>query len=39
LPGDPDPQYGGTAFIVTVPGTQKNTFAFMVTARHVAERL
>jgi hypothetical protein len=35
----PDPEYRGTAFIVTVPGTQDNDFAFMVTARHVAEKL
>ncbi len=35
----PEPDYRGTSFIVTVPGTQDNTFAFMVTARHVAERL
>ena len=26
-------------FIVTVPGTEDNHFAFMVTARHVAEKL
>lgn len=35
----PEPEYRGTGFIVTVPGTQNNTFAFMVTARHVAEHL
>src|SRR5271167_3183477 len=39
LPEMPDPEYRGTAFIVTVPGTQDNDFAFMVTARHVAEKL
>ncbi len=39
LPEMPEPEYRGTGFIVTVPGTQSNTFAFMVTARHVAERL
>ena len=39
LPEIPDPEYRGTAFIVTVPGTQDNHFAFMVTARHVAEKL
>lgn len=39
LPETPDPQYRGTGFIVTVPGTQDNHFAFMVTARHVAEKL
>jgi len=39
LPEIPDPQYRGTGFIVTVPGTQDNHFAFMVTARHVAEKL
>jgi hypothetical protein len=39
LPEIPDPEYRGTAFIVTVPGTQSNHFAFMVTARHVAEKL
>jgi hypothetical protein len=39
LPDMPEPEYRGTGFIVTVPGTQSNHFAFMVTARHVAERL
>jgi hypothetical protein len=39
LPEMPEPEYRGTAFIVTVPGTQDNHFAFMVTARHVAEKL
>src|SRR5579863_5217902 len=39
LPEMPEPEYRGTGFIVTVPGSQSNTFAFMVTARHVAERL
>jgi len=39
LPEIPDPEYRGTGFIVTVPGTQDNDFAFMVTARHVAEKL
>ena len=39
LPEIPDPEYRGTAFIVTVPGAQDNHFAFMVTARHVAEKL
>jgi len=39
LPEMPEPEYRGTAFIVTVPGTQSNHFAFMVTARHVAEHL
>ena len=39
LPEIPDPEYRGTAFIVTAPGTQSNHFAFMVTARHVAEKL
>ena len=39
LPEIPDPEYRGTAFIVTVPGTQSNHFAFLVTARHVAEKL
>ena len=39
LPDMPEPEYRGTGFIATVPGTQSNTFAFMVTARHVAERL
>ena len=39
LPEMPEPEYRGTAFIVTVPGTQSNHFAFTVTARHVAERL
>jgi hypothetical protein len=39
LPEIPDPEYRGTAFIVTVPGTQDNHYAFMVTARHVAEKL
>jgi hypothetical protein len=39
LPEVPDPEYRGTAFIVTMPGTQDNDFAFMVTARHVAEKL
>jgi len=39
LPEIPDPEYRGTGFIVTVPGTEQNDFAFMVTARHVAEHL
>ncbi|MGB8771758.1 MAG: hypothetical protein WCC92_19245 [Candidatus Korobacteraceae bacterium] len=39
LPELPDPEYRGTAFIVTVPGKSDNHFAFMVTARHVAEVL
>lgn len=39
LPEIPDPEYRGTGFIVTVPGTQDNHFAFMVTASHVAEKL
>jgi len=39
LPEIPDPEYRGTAFIVTVPGTQDNHYAFMVTARHIAEKL
>jgi hypothetical protein len=40
VPGEmPDPEYRGTAFIVTVPGTQENSFAYLVTARHVAEHL
>jgi len=40
IPGDmPDPEYRGTAFIVTVPGTQNNHFTYLVTARHVAEHL
>jgi hypothetical protein len=39
LPDMMEPEYRGTGFVVTVPGTQLNHFAFMVTARHVAERL
>ncbi len=39
LPDMPEPEYRGTAFIVTVPGTQSNHFAFAITARHVAEKL
>jgi len=39
LPDDPDPDYRGTGFIVMVKGTENNHFAFMVTARHVAEKL
>ncbi|MGA8735807.1 MAG: hypothetical protein WB558_17955 [Terriglobales bacterium] len=39
LPEIPEPEYGGTAFIVTWPGRNHNDFAFMVTARHVAEKL
>jgi hypothetical protein len=39
LPEIPDPEYRGTTFIVTVPGENENHFAFMVTARHVAEKL
>jgi hypothetical protein len=39
LPDMPEPEYRGTAFVVTVPGTQSNHFAFAVTARHVAEHL
>jgi hypothetical protein len=39
LPEMPEPEYRGTGFIVTVPGENKNHFAFMVTARHVAEKL
>jgi len=39
LPGMPDPEYRGTGFIVTVAGANQNHFAFMVTARHVAEHL
>jgi hypothetical protein len=35
----PEPEYRGTAFIVTWPGRNHNDFAFMVTARHVAEHL
>jgi|CZLA01.1.fsa_nt_gi hypothetical protein len=35
----PEPEYRGTAFIVTVPGTQSNHFAFLVTAGHVAKHL
>ncbi len=35
---EPDP-YRGTSYIVTVPGRNQNHFAFMVTARHVAEKL
>jgi hypothetical protein len=35
---EPEP-YRGTAYIVTVPGWNQNHFAFLVTARHVAERL
>jgi hypothetical protein len=35
----PEPEYRGTGFLVTVPGTRQNHFAFMVTARHVAEKL
>jgi len=40
IPGEmPDPEYRGTAFLVTVPGKNRNHFAFLVTARHVAEHL
>lgn len=39
VPEIPDPEYRGTAFIVSVPGTQQNDFVFVVTARHVAEKL
>lgn len=40
IPGEmPDPEYRGTAFIVTVPGTQNNSYAYLVTARHVAEHV
>ena len=39
VPDMAEPDYRGTAFIVTVPGTQQNHFAFTVTARHVAEHL
>lgn len=35
----PEPEYGGTGFIVTWPGRNHNDFAFMVTAAHVAQRL
>lgn len=35
---DPD-RYRGTSYIVTVTGRNNNHFAFMVTARHVAEEL
>lgn len=35
---DPD-CYRGTAYIVTVPGYNNNHFVFLVTARHVAEKL
>jgi hypothetical protein len=34
-----DAVYRGTAFIVKVPGANDNDFGFMVTARHVAEKL
>jgi hypothetical protein len=30
-----DPEYRGTAFIVTVPGANQNDFAFAVTARRI----
>src|SRR5208282_2688073 len=39
LPGTPEPEYRGTAFIVMMPGENNNHFAFTVTARHVAEHL
>jgi hypothetical protein len=35
---EPEP-YHGTSYIVTVPGRNQNHFAFLVTARHVAEKL
>jgi hypothetical protein len=38
-PEIPDSEYRGTAFIVTVFGTQSNHFALLITDRHVAEKL
>jgi hypothetical protein len=39
LADTPRDQYAGTAFIVTMPGPTDNDFAFMMTAKHVAEHL
>jgi hypothetical protein len=32
-----EPQFGGTAFIVSIKGAHNNVFLYLVTAKHVAE--